>query len=903
MIVWIGLALLSASWLFGLDYYHAANPTMWALLVVAGALCLCAWMCPLPLRRDGVLALLFLVPAIGVTPGPYRIAPILVAIGLFIRVLTPWHWAQRVAGAGMVSGSILLVQALTLQSYMAWTSRSHELPQPLPQWLAAVFSGLGMEVGVHESTIAVHSMRTIHRLGATWELLLDPATISFLVGALVMVALGTASIRPASQCLSSLGRAWGALIFLGAVWLPIRSALYVAIYLNDTLRTDYDASLESMKLFWNPWIHLLLLMGPALVAWRMVPKWHCGILGTLARRASEGEPPEPPGATLSHDPSSLARRASVAQNRATQYSPRVADGAGETVAWRKAWLGPLLVSLTTVLFTMAVVWDPVGVRQRGRVVLEEYHPNPEKVWERTDKPFDTNWYGHLSGYNYFCILDYTSRYYETSRLTEPIHDAALEDCDVLILKIPTRRYTSDEIRAVRRFVEKGGGLLLVGEHTNVFGSGTYLNDIAERFGFRFEYDCLFGVDSVFEQRYESPVVPHPVIQRMPPLDFATSCSILPGKSRGRALIRATGLFSKLADYHSDNYYPQPTVSPDVRYGAFVQLWSMDYGQGRLLAFTDSTIFSNFSTFEPGKPELWLGMIEWLNHRNPSRDPRRPLVILGLLVGVAALVATVRIPAPWIVLLASGWCAWSVTSMGVSAIHNMRMPPASQKRPMKRVVIDRTISTTKLPKNGFIAGKEAEFGIFERWILRLGYFTSRRHGADVFAGDLPHMAGDPADLVVFFYPDQEASPAFLDALESYVGQGGNILVIDSPENIRSTADLLLARFDIAIQRESQQQGTLVSASGWPSIPVEEAWSVQGGDPIAHVNEKPVAVTKTHEKGSVTVVGCGARFTDAHMGATGDVEPNEDLKKEFDWQFALLRTIVEGVDSAQEEGAAD
>ena len=275
------------------------------------------------------------------------------------------------------------------------------------------------------------------------------------------------------------------------------------------------------------------------------------------------------------------------------------------------------------------------------------------------------------------------------------------------------------------------------------------------------------------------------------------------------------------------------------------------------------------------------------------------------MGIAALVARVRMPVPWIVLLASGWCAWAVTSVGVSVIHGQGMPPAPQMRPMKRVVIDRTISTTKLPKNGFIAGKEAEFGIFERWILRLGYFTSRRQGADVFAGDLPHMAGDPADLVVFFYPDQEASPAFLDALRAYVEQGGNVLVIESPENKVSTADPLLARFDMAIQRESQEQGTLVSTAGWPSIPVEEAWSIQGGDPIAHINEKPVVVTKTCGKGSVTVVGCGARFTDAHMGATGDVEPNDDLKKVFDWQFALLRMLVEGADREpeQEQGAAD
>ena len=45
----------------------------------------------------------------------------------------------------------------------------------------------------------------------------------------------------------------------------------------------------------------------------------------------------------------------------------------------------------------------------------------------------------------------------------------------------------------------GGGLLLIGEHTNVFQTGVHLNDIAARFRFRFRYDCVFDIDGVFRQ--------------------------------------------------------------------------------------------------------------------------------------------------------------------------------------------------------------------------------------------------------------------------------------------------------------------------------------------------------------------------------------------------------------------
>jgi hypothetical protein len=85
--------------------------------------------------------------------------------------------------------------------------------------------------------------------------------------------------------------------------------------------------------------------------------------------------------------------------------------------------------------------------------------------------------------------------------------------------------------------------------------------------------------------------------------------------------------------------------------------------------------------------------------------------------------------------------------------------------------------------------------------------------------------------------------------------------------------------------------LQTAADWPVVPIEDATSVSGGEPFAWIEGQPVGTTVRHGKGRVIVIGFGSRFNDANMGVTGNVVPDEHLKRVFDVQFALLKAIVE------------
>jgi hypothetical protein len=540
-----------------------------------------------------------------------------------------------------------------------------------------------------------------------------------------------------------------------------------------------------------------------------------------------------------------------------------------------------LIAVAIALFTAAIYWDPVGERKDGRVMVVERH----STWEPTTRPYDTTWFGEPSGYNYAAIYDYLGQFFEMSRLLESdkIDDAALQKCDVLVVKTPTARYSPDEVEAVQRFVEQGGGLLLIGDHTNYERSSTIMNDITRPMGFIFRDDLLFSFEeSPYDQRYVKPPSPHPIVQNLPPMEFAVSCSIDPGFSRGRPAIVDTRLWSMGPEYHGENFHPIPQHCPEMRCGAFVQVWAARYGQGRAVAFTDSTILSNFCIFQPGHSEMMLGMVEWLNHGNPLCDPRPWLILLGAAPLVAGSWFARGRDGGWIVLLAAGTCGWAAASLAVNAAHRWAMPLPECVRPQICVVVDRTTSSAPLSKGAYIHDGGEGYGLLEQWIARLGCYTVRQEGEDAFSGD----------VLVVLCPNKSVTPEFREQLTNYVAEGGRLLVVDSPENTGSTANSLLWPFGLAVHHDRAFKGTLALPDKRPGVNVEQACGVVGGRPLVWLDKLAVAATAQYEKGAVMAIGFGSLWNDKRMGETWMMEPQPDVKARYDVLFSLLRPLIEG-----------
>ena len=603
------------------------------------------------------------------------------------------------------------------------------------------------------------------------------------------------------------------LTLIVVLWLPVRAGLLMALYLHRVLRSDPDRPLHAMNHFFSPWMLLLLLIVPVLLAWRFV----------------RGE-----GPTFVKDtPATNSRRLAAASSQRTRMED---ENRSKPRRWALKCPALRLHPSSFILLppSHCCRLDRTGCRpvyggdllvprrrrKDGRVMVVERHSK----WEPTTKPYDTNWFVEPelfpdvnSGYNYARIYRYLGQYYEMSRLLEKdkIDDDTLAKCDVLIIKTPTERYSPEEAAAVTRFVEQGGGLLLIGDHTNYERSSTAMNDIIRPMGFIFRDDLLFSFgDSPYEQLYVPPAVPHPAVQHVPPMDFAVSCSIDPGHSRGRPVIANTGLWSMGPEYHYDNFHPIPNHCPEMRYGAFVQTWAArlrkrprrrlrrlddllellrrpagqvggDARHGRMAqpCRTRGSIRGRGCSCSGScrwRPDVWMAMPNVVEPRSLAGAAGGRHVRLG-----ARFAGGRRGP-----------------SLGHADAGTL---PAREMRGHRSHHFDRAA----LERPNTQGGGEG-YGLFEQWLARLDCHTVRKEGPEAFCGD----------VLVVICPSRPVSEEFRRQIEQYVDGGGKLLVIDSPENTDSTANSLLWPFGMSIHHDRARKGKLTTAVKLPPVDVEQ-----------------------------------------------------------------------------------
>lgn len=269
---------------------------------------------------------------------------------------------------------------------------------------------------------------------------------------------------------------------------------------------------------------------------------------------------------------------------------------------------------SAVLVGMGMYWEEPGVQKAGRILIDD---QLSAYWEPSLPPLTESAFGDFSTYSFSACAEDLSRHYTVSvRKSGRLDANALRDVDVLILKTMQTGLSTEETASVHAWVEQGGGLFVISDHTNLSGMTTNANAVLRPYGLFFRSDATSAPQSPggFEHWSPRPGPRHSVGVGLGAVDFMNGCSI--SMSWGaRPVLAASQCVSVAGDYSKPSNFAERGTSPEDLQGLVTLAACRTYGAGRVFAFGDSTVCSSFAYYRDNHQHLIRRAVAWLNRAN------------------------------------------------------------------------------------------------------------------------------------------------------------------------------------------------------------------------------------------------------------------------------------------------
>ena len=596
-----------------------------------------------------------------------------------------------------------------------------------------------------------------------------------------------------------------------AIFGLVSCARYIVLLLlyveSDNILSLYSGHL-GLSLLWNPYVNAVYAMFLSVLAGRLVK----------------------------HD--SLART----------------NGHG----WR---LYPFVVALS-FLAACGATFLPKGPEKAGRVLIDDRLCGQ---WEPTARLLDEKWYGDYATYSFTSVAEWLGHFYMVDvNTSKEYDDELLSGYDVLIVKTPEEWITEDEHAAIRRFVEGGGGLLLVGDHTNLLGMSGRLNSLSEPYGISFRYDAVGTYYSGGFNRYNAPLIGrHPAAADVNSLLFMTSCSLdINGKAE--PVLTLGDCKKDPHDYSRGSYFGQQRSYPDTEYGRAVLAAVADCGEGRIGAFTDSTVWSSFAVFKHDREKLALGLVAHLNRRT---HPACWIIRVGGIACTLGLLALIWIhPRRQLALalaLASAWCGLAL----VEREHRLVYAAPQPRQPIHEISFLWEGGYCAFPPTLGSLGNLSATQAFDTLFVttqRLGFVPR-------IAWEFETVLSPSTRAVVLVAPVDQPPVKVLNELKEAVQGGVHLLIMDSGGS-SACVDKYLRLFDADARR--------YLSGGRPQLELQGMTEVKLPDPGTF------AAVKRHGLGSVVYLNPAESFSREKMGHCF-IKPGMGAAGRYETVYMILR----------------
>jgi hypothetical protein len=822
--LWLALIPLAAFWLFSVDIYGQAPNFVLGIssLLLGIAISVISFRgTDASCHKKYCAVLLPLLLSGWAIPYPYNAGLIVCAIGFALALAAPK--LRLIWLAAIFSGTILILDSLTLSIYYL-TAANYHFASGLASSIAYILDLTGIQAAANAGVVFVLVQEKVFPFTVTLEKLGFYPWILIYIGSLLILFM------TAQNSSSFLKHAFAALI-VGLFYLMLRYIILVHIFFFRDL--PEVASVRN-DIFTDPWWLILSFVPLAL----------------------------------------LFLRLKIPNDLKLDFHLHVD---------RKQAIVLAAVLVSVFCLTSSALFMDTGTEKEGRVLVDEIH----SVWEFSTLKLDRNWYGENSTYNSYSMIEWLNDSYHVDRIVNPsfkewnvtgaqkvvpdvisdrITYEILNNYDIFIIKTPSA-FQPSEIDAIVRFVENGGGLFLIGDHTNFAGIGTNLNQLSRKFGIDFGFDA---VNTIKGRLFYFPrgEFLHPVIKYMPNLDFMTGCS-LKTPFWGEPVIMGSGLRADPGEFASVGFFREtrendPTQVTDTVWGLINQAVAVKYGKGRIVAFADSTIISNFRIFFGGSSNFVIGAMEYLNHKNSYENEKQILFVLGLIFAGLALYLLGRkswgdgkMAALLVVLtigaLAAGGALMIFSTKGESTI------PSRFYDYSHAVGFDGEHSGN-ITSRGDLPGEYETFYIWTQRVNLTPAMEERMQDA---------MAKGRAMVVID--PVAELSREELASLQDYIKGGGSVLLMVSSQGPWSEVIRSFGLQTYYLDDSNSTANASMTDQAWAwkdGLPIKP-WglAIKGGRPLLDIDGRVVMAQADYGQGKFLLFTDSWVFKDGLYGRPG------------------------------------
>lgn len=418
---------------------------------------------------------------------------------------------------------------------------------------------------------------------------------------------------------------------------------------------------------------------------------------------------------------------------------------------------------------------------------------------------------------------------------------SLDNAKILVLINIDRILTKNEKQLVWDFVNKGGSLLVLGDHTGINHIRKPFNDLLSPVKINFNFDSAVPLTPKWEHAIE--LKPHYITRNIKDetdLQIGIGASLTISHPVRPVIVGKYG-FSDYGDVRAESrgYLGDMRYSQGEKLGDIILVAESNYGDGKVLVFGDTSSFQNGSLVQSSQfvDQVFL----WLNIRGRILYTCHRYLLAILILSVVILWGAQRAFARSILIFLVSVCALALLTIVIIQLVN-----EGEKEEMKAELAYIDISHfERINLDSW--GKPDGFGGLTYNLIRNGYYPQV-----LKTFDAPRILG--AELVIIIAPAKPFADRELKVLGEFVRQGGYLIVTAGWEE-KTGCNRLLQHFDLDI--DNIPLGRVFPTQNLQGLTFSEAWPViykrEDTEALCRVWNYPVIVYKRYFKGGILVAG--------------------------------------------------